>query len=57
MRKESGWEPPHLCGGRGALAHRERAPGLITRFSAGNARAWLHTWVRNWNSVEPRRDG
>ena len=26
------WEPPHLCGGRGALALCERVSTLITRF-------------------------
>jgi hypothetical protein len=26
------WEPPHLCGGRSALALRERVSTLITRF-------------------------
>jgi hypothetical protein len=32
----SWWEPPHLCGGRSALALCERLSTLITRFSAGN---------------------
>ena len=26
------WEPPHLCGGRSALAFRERVSNLIRRF-------------------------
>jgi hypothetical protein len=30
---------PHLCGGRSALALRERVSTLITRFSAGKAKA------------------
>jgi hypothetical protein len=33
------WEPPHLCGGRSALALLERVSTLITRFSPGNAKA------------------
>jgi hypothetical protein len=33
------WEPPYLCGGRGALALREKASNPATRFSAGNAKA------------------
>src|ERR1700689_526076 len=31
LRKER-WEPPHLCGGRSALALCERVSTLITRF-------------------------
>jgi hypothetical protein len=38
-RPNGWWEPPHLCGGRSALALRERVSTLITRFSAGNAKA------------------
>src|ERR1700733_10372589 len=33
------WEPPHLCGARSALALCEGVATLITRFSAGNAKA------------------
>jgi hypothetical protein len=31
------WEPPHLCGGKSALALCERGLTLFTRFSAGKA--------------------
>src|ERR1700689_5571140 len=52
-RKLSWWEPPHLCGGRSALALREKVSTIITRFSAGNAKAQIRL-LRYTASAETR---
>jgi hypothetical protein len=50
------WEPPHLCGGRSALALREVLSTLITRFSAGGT--WgIHSPIKKPitpNRIEPK---